>query len=221
MKHLLTLLLAVLCMSMVSMHDLQKDNREEAKRLVQSTQIMTSNGKTDSLILILDHAIQLDSSLWEAYSSKAFLLDVAGRQSEALHMLEQLERDGRFANQSCLLFHLGDHYYCANDTPRGKEKFRQALSIDEARFAEHPCDSLITWLAYGYRRLYDGKTAWKKCMALFKKSPITSRKHVKRLSKKCVLGLTLGRVRLVLVLTLINSTNLWTSRKKNTHRELR
>ena len=38
MKHLLTLLLAVLCMSMVSMHDLQKDNREEAKRLVQSTQ---------------------------------------------------------------------------------------------------------------------------------------------------------------------------------------
>ncbi|MBF1379892.1 MAG: hypothetical protein HXN24_07800, partial [Porphyromonas sp.] len=53
---------------------------------------MTSNGKTDSLILILDHAIQLDSSLWEAYSSKAFLLDVAGRQSEALHMLEQLER---------------------------------------------------------------------------------------------------------------------------------
>ena len=66
-------------------------------------------------------------------------------------MLEQLERDGRFANQSCLLCHLGDHYYCANDTPRGKEKFRQALSIDEARFAEHPCDSLITWLAYGYR----------------------------------------------------------------------
>ena len=91
-------------------------------------------------------------------------------------MLEQLERDGRFANQSCLLCHLGDHYYCANDTPRGKEKFRQALSIDEARFAEHPCDSLITWLAYGYRRLYDGKIAWKKCMALFKKSPITSRK---------------------------------------------
>ena len=96
MKHLLTLLLAVLCMSMVSMHDLQKDNREEAKRLVQSTQIMIFNDKTDSLILILDHAIQLDSSLWEAYSSKAFLLDVAGRQSEALHMLEQLERDGRF-----------------------------------------------------------------------------------------------------------------------------
>lgn len=176
MKHLLTLLLAVLCMSMVSMHDLQKDNREEAKRLVQSTQIMIFNDKTDSLILILDHAIQLDSSLWEAYSGKAFLLDIAGRQSEALHMLEQLERDGRFANQSCLLFHLGDHYYCANDTPRGKEKFRQALSIDEARFAEHPCDSLITWLAYGYRRLYDGKTARKKCMALFKKSPITSRK---------------------------------------------
>ena len=100
MKHLITLLLAVLCMSMVSMHDLQKDNREEAKRLVQSTQIMTFNGKTDSLILILDHAIQLDSSLWEAYSRKVFLLDVAGRQSEALNMIEQIERDGRFANQS-------------------------------------------------------------------------------------------------------------------------
>ena len=136
-------------------------------------------------------------------------------------MLEQLERDGRFANQSCLLCHLGDHYYCANDTPRGKEKFRQALSIDEARFAEHPCDSLITWLAYGYRRLYDGKIAWKKCMALFKKSPITSRKHVKRLSKKCVLGLTSGRIRFGACLDPYKFGQFVDKQKKNTYRELR
>ena len=182
---------------------------------------MTFNGKTDSLILILDHAIQLDSSLWEAYSRKVFLLDVAGRQSEALHMLEQLERDGRFANQSCLLCHLGDHYYCANDTPRGKEKFRQALSIDEARFAEHPCDSLITWLAYGYRRLYDGKIAWKKCMALFKKSPITSRKARKEAIQEVRTWANIWEDQIGACLDPYKFGQFVDKQKKNTYRELR
>ena len=51
MRHLLALCIAILCMSMASVPDTQKPRREEAKRLVQSTQIMTiqwQDGFTDS-----------------------------------------------------------------------------------------------------------------------------------------------------------------------------
>lgn len=175
MKHLLTLLLVLLCVSMTGIPDTHRRDREEAMRLYKSTLITTySDEQGDSMIKILDRAIRLDSSRWEFYDRKAFFLD-GDRQPEALEMLRQLEREGRFSDRSRLYSSIGDYYYhCMYDKAGSRPFYRKAQAVDEAAFAAHPCDSLIGALAYIYRHLYSKKVALQKCTELFKQSPETN-----------------------------------------------
>jgi len=140
---------------MASVPDTQKPRREEAIALIQSTKGINVCGKEDSILKVLDRAIQLDSSLWDAYAQKEVVLALSNRLPEAFEMFKQLEYEGRFQNYVPLLCRLGDYYICLNDTIHGKEKFKQAEAVDEAFFAQQPSDSIVDELSYIYLHLYD------------------------------------------------------------------
>lgn len=177
MKYLLTLCIVILCMSMMSVPDTQKSRREEAMALVESAKsIHVVSGKQDSILKVLDRAIQLDSSLWDAYTQKEIILALSNRLPEAFQMFKQLEKEGRFPNYVPLLCRLGDYYFCVNDTIRGKEKFKEAEAVDEAFFAQQPSDSIVDELSYIYLHLYDRETTFNKCIELYARVPVIDQK---------------------------------------------
>lgn len=196
MRYLLTLCIAILCMSMASVPETQKSRHEEAIALIQSTKGINVCGKEDSILKVLDRAIQLDSSLWDAYAQKEVVLALSNRLPEAFEMFKQLEYEGRFQNYVPLLCRLGDYYICLNDTIHGKEKFKQAEAVDEAFFAQQPSDSIVDELSYIYLHLYDREVTFDKCIELYANVPILDQKARSEAYKTLYRWVTLPKERI-------------------------